>query len=91
MKLDVVVWGIFLGVCSFYGNVEIVEIVSEVLFKFEFFNLGNCVIMLNIYVVNERWDGVLKMRKMMKKETMIKVVGYSYFVEVGVEVYNFIV
>ena len=31
------------------------------------------------------------MRKMMKKETMTKAAGYSYLVDVGVEVHNFTV
>lgn len=48
-------------------------------------------IMSNINTANEKWDGVLKMRKMMKKETMTKAAGYSYLVEVGVEVENFTV
>ncbi|KAL1191271.1 Pentatricopeptide repeat-containing protein [Cardamine amara subsp. amara] len=91
MKPDAVVWGTLLGACSFHGNVEIAEIASEALFKLEPSNPGNCVIMSNIYAVNEEWDGVLRMRKMMKKETMTKAAGFSYFVEVGVEVHKFTV
>lgn len=91
MKPDAVVWGTLLGACSFHGNVEIAEIASEALFKLEPTNPGNCVIMSNIYAANEKWDGVLRMRKLMKKETMTKAAGYSYFVEVGVEVHKFTV
>jgi len=91
MKPDAVVWGTLLGACSFHGNVEIAEIVSEALFKLEPTNPGNCVIMSNIYAANEKWDGVLRMRKLMKKETMTKAAGYSYFVEVGVDVHKFTV
>lgn len=91
MKPDAVVWGTLLGACSFHGNVEIAEIASEALFKLEPTNPGNCVIMSNIYAANEKWDGVLRMRKLMKKETMTKAAGYSYFVEVGVDVHKFTV
>ncbi|KAF8115676.1 hypothetical protein N665_0025s0136 [Sinapis alba] len=91
MKPDAVVWGTLLGACSFHGNVEIAEIASEALFKLEPSNPGNCVIMSNIYAANEKWDGVLRMRKMMKKDTMTKAAGYSYLMEVGVEVHNFTV
>uniref|UniRef100_A0A1J3FBL4 Pentatricopeptide repeat-containing protein n=3 Tax=Noccaea caerulescens TaxID=107243 RepID=A0A1J3FBL4_NOCCA len=91
MKPDAVVWGTLLGACSFHGNVEIAEIACEALFKLEPSNPGNCVIMSNIYAANEKWDGVLRMRKMMKKETMTKAAGYSYLVEGGVEVHKFTV
>ncbi|ESQ40803.1 hypothetical protein EUTSA_v10013320mg [Eutrema salsugineum] len=91
MKPDAVVWGTLLGACSFHGNVEIAEIASEALFKLEPSNPGNYVIMSNIYAANKKWDGVLRMRKMMKKETMTKAAGYSYLVETGVEVHNFTV
>ncbi|VVB13723.1 unnamed protein product [Arabis nemorensis] len=91
MKSDAVVWGTLLGACSFHGNVEIAEIASEALFKLEPSNPGNCVIMSNIYATNEKWDGVSRMRKMMKKEMLTKAAGYSYLVEVGVEVHNFTV
>ncbi|CAN8298777.1 unnamed protein product [Cochlearia groenlandica] len=91
MKPDAVVWGTLLGACSFHGNVEIAEIASEALFKLEPSNPGNYVIMSNIYATNKKWDGVLRMRKMMKKETITKAAGYSYLVEVGVKVHNFTV
>lgn len=91
MKPDAVVWGTLLGACSFHGNVEIAEIASEALFKLEPSNPGNCVIMSNIYATNEKWGGVSRMRKMMKKEMLTKAAGYSYLVEVGVEVHNFTV
>lgn len=48
--LDFVVWGSLLNVCKIYGNVELGELVLERFIEFEFDDLGNYVILFNIYV-----------------------------------------
>ncbi|KAI3494878.1 hypothetical protein L1887_36877 [Cichorium endivia] len=90
MKPDSVVWGTLLGACSFYNNVELGEIAARHLYKLEPWNPGNYVILSNIYANTGRWDGVAKLRKMMKASQITKAAGYS-FIQEGSQVYKFIV
>lgn len=90
MKPDSVIWGTLLGACSFHGNVEVAEKAAEALFKLEPWNSGNYVILSNIYASAKRWDGVAKLRKMMKSNQMMKAAGYSCIEEAG-KVQKFIV
>ncbi|KAF8412084.1 hypothetical protein HHK36_000038 [Tetracentron sinense] len=90
MKPDSVVWGALLGACSFYGHVELAEQAAESLFKLEPWNPGNYVILSNIYASAGQWDGVAKMRKLMKGHQITKAAGYS-FIEEGGCIHKFIV
>ncbi|CAK9137216.1 unnamed protein product [Ilex paraguariensis] len=90
MKPDSVVWGTLLGACSFYGNVELAEKAAESLFDLEPWNPGNYVILSNIYAKAGQWDGVAKLRKLMKGSQVTKAAGYS-FIEEGGQIHKFIV
>ncbi|KAJ1378021.1 Tetratricopeptide-like helical domain superfamily [Sesbania bispinosa] len=72
MKPDSVIWGALLGACSFHGNVELAEIAAESLFLLEPWNPGNYVILSNIYASAGQWDGVAKLRKVMKGQPNYK-------------------
>lgn len=91
MKPDSVVWGTMLGACSFYGgNVELAERAAESLFVLEPWNSGNYVILSNIYATAGRWDGVAKLRKLMRGFQIQKAAGYS-FIEEGGQIHKFLV
>ncbi|KAI6707791.1 hypothetical protein NL676_010753 [Syzygium grande] len=90
MKPDSVIWGALLGACSFHGNVEFAEEAAESLIELEPWNPGNYVILSNVYASVGRWDGVSKLRKMMKGENITKAAGYSIIQEGG-EIHKFIV
>ncbi|CAI9103943.1 OLC1v1002540C1 [Oldenlandia corymbosa var. corymbosa] len=90
MRPDSIVWGAMLGACSFHGNVELGEKAAEALFKLEPSNPGNYVILSNIYASAGRWDGVAKMRKIMRGSQITKAAGYS-FMEEDDQVHKFIV
>lgn len=90
MKPDSVVWGALLGACSFHCNVELAEKAAESLFELEPWNPANYVILSNIYASAGRWDGVAKLRKVMKGGKIIKAAGYS-FIEEGGQLHKFIV
>lgn len=94
MKPDSVIWGALLGACSFHRNVELAvelaEKAAESLFELEPWNPANYVILSNIYASAGRWDGVAKLRKVMKGGKIIKAAGYS-FIEEGGQVHKFIV
>lgn len=90
MKPDSVIWGALLGACSFHGNVELAEIAAESLFVLEPWNPGNYVILSNIYASAGQWDGVSKLRKVMKGSQITKAAGHS-FIEEGGQLHKFIV
>ncbi|CAM8971260.1 unnamed protein product [Rhodiola kirilowii] len=90
IKPDSVIWGALLGACSFHNHVELAEIAVEFLFKLEPRNPGNYVIISNIYASAGRWDGVTRLRKLMKGCQITKAAGYS-FIEVGAQIHKFIV
>ncbi|KAK7275403.1 hypothetical protein RIF29_16519 [Crotalaria pallida] len=90
MKPDSVIWGTLLGACSFHGNVELAEIAAGSLFVLEPWNPGNYVILSNIYASANQWDGVAKLRKVMKGSQITKAAGHS-FIEEGGQLHKFIV
>ncbi|GLT84822.1 hypothetical protein SLE2022_030340 [Rubroshorea leprosula] len=90
MKPDSAVWGALLGACSFHNNVELAEKAAEFLFQLEPWNPGNFVILSNIYASAGRWDGVARLRMVMKGCQITKAAGYS-LIEEGGEMHKFIV
>lgn len=49
-EFDILVWYVFFGVCKFYNNVRLVELVVYYVFELELLNVSVYVILLNIYV-----------------------------------------
>ncbi|KAJ7961753.1 Pentatricopeptide repeat-containing protein [Quillaja saponaria] len=74
----------------FHGNVELAEMAAKSLFELEPSNPGNYVILSNIYASAGQWDGVAKLRKLMKGGNITKAAGYS-FIEEGGQLHKFIV
>lgn len=58
IEFDLFVWGVFLGVCRQYGNIEFVEVVVKCLFEFEFQGAG-LRFLLNLYVGVGNWVNVV--------------------------------
>ncbi|KAL3604255.1 hypothetical protein D5086_005114 [Populus alba] len=81
----------FVGlILAFHSNVEFAEIAAGSLFQVEPWNPGNYVILCNIYAAAQRWDGVAKLRKLMKGGQITKAAGYSVIEGEG-EIHKFIV
>ncbi|KAK1326751.1 Pentatricopeptide repeat-containing protein [Acorus calamus] len=79
-KPDAGIWGALLGACRVHGNVELAEIASKHLFELDPQNSGYYVLMSNINAVAGRWEGVLKVRSLMKKRRVQKLPGCSWIV-----------
>ncbi|XP_021836580.1 pentatricopeptide repeat-containing protein At5g44230 [Spinacia oleracea] len=60
------VWGALLGACSIYNNPETAEIAASHLFELEPNNIGNYVLFANILSSAGKWDGVSRVRKLMR-------------------------
>ncbi|PUZ47270.1 hypothetical protein GQ55_7G151500 [Panicum hallii var. hallii] len=71
-------WGSLLGACKVHGEVELGQLAADHLFAMEAGNIGNYVIMSNIYAADEKWDGVEHVRKLMKSKDMKKPAGCSW-------------
>lgn len=72
------IWGALLGACRNHHEVEIGCDVADRLFSMEANNIGNYVLMSNLYAANARWDGVLETRKLMKTRELKKSAGSSW-------------
>jgi pentatricopeptide repeat protein len=77
-NLDAGIWGALLHACRVHQHVEIADIASQELFKLDPTNSGYYVHMSNINAVAGRWDGVSKVRRLMKENKVQKIPGYSW-------------
>ncbi|OMO61143.1 hypothetical protein COLO4_33530 [Corchorus olitorius] len=72
------VWGTLLAACRTHHEVELGRIVANHLFQIEANNIGNYVVMSNLYAADARWDGVMEMRKLMRTRDLRKPAGCSW-------------
>lgn len=84
------VWGALLGACRIHCNVEVGEVAAEKLFEIEPENLGNYVLLSNIYARAQMWEDVAKVRRSMRARGMPKTAGCSW-IEVDNRVHNFLI
>lgn len=78
VKANANVWATLLGACRTHHEVELGRAVADHLFKIEANDVGNYIVLSNIYAANARWDGVLEMRKLMKTRDLRKPAGCSW-------------
>lgn len=83
MKPDSAIWGSLLSSCRTHSNLEVAVIAMEQLLELEPDDAGNYVLLSNIYAKLGRWDGVSRMRKLMRSKSMKKTPGGSV-----IEVHN---
>ncbi|WOK91749.1 pentatricopeptide repeat-containing protein ELI1, chloroplastic-like [Canna indica] len=86
---DAGVWGGLLNACKIHGNVDIAERVVARLLMVDPSNAGWYVLMSNIYASANRWDGVARMRLLMKQQKIAKPPGWSS-IEAGGQVHTFL-
>lgn len=78
MEPDSFVWGALLGACQRHGNVELAKTAALHLFEIEPESAGSCVILSSMHLDCGRRADALKMKKLMKKQKMKKLLGYSW-------------
>eukprot|EP01018_Ginkgo_biloba_P001467 Gb_24928 [translate_table: standard] len=88
IKPDATVWVCLLGACTIHKNVGLGECVAERLFELDPKNAVPYVLLSNIYAAAGRWDGIEKVRKIMKGRRVNKTPGCSW-IEVDKQVYYF--
>ncbi|KAK1371600.1 Pentatricopeptide repeat-containing protein [Heracleum sosnowskyi] len=77
IRPDAGIWGTLLSACKIHHNVEIGQYAAERLLEIEPQVAAPYVEMANIYASIGRWDGVSKMRTMMKENQVTKYPGQS--------------
>jgi len=90
VKPSAFVWGSLLGACKIHINVELGEYAAEHLFELDPENAAHYVLLSNVYAAAGRWDGVEKVRKIMKDRKVRKKPGCSW-IEVNSKVYTFLI
>ncbi|KZV40312.1 pentatricopeptide repeat-containing protein [Dorcoceras hygrometricum] len=71
------VWGALLSACKTYRQVALAEYAAERIFALDPLNIGHYVQLSNLYASSRMWDGVAKVRVLMKKKGLNKVLGCS--------------
>ncbi|KAL7086788.1 hypothetical protein ACP275_13G023300 [Erythranthe tilingii] len=71
------VWGALLSACKKHRSVQLGEYAAEKLFNLDPLNIGYYVQLSNIYASSRMWDGVAKVRVLMKSKGLYKDFGYS--------------
>ncbi|KAK9149972.1 hypothetical protein Syun_008281 [Stephania yunnanensis] len=90
VKPDTGVWGSLLNGCKLHGNVELGELALEKLIELEPCDAGNYVILSNIYAQAGKWEGVARVRKLMKERGLKKSIACSW-IKVKNKVHGFLV
>lgn len=89
LEPDAGVWGGLLNACKIHGNVDMGERVAEQVLRIDPYNAGWYVLMSNIYAAARHWDGVAKMRLLMRERKVSKPPGWS-LIEIGGQTHRFL-
>ncbi|KAG6646744.1 hypothetical protein I3843_07G028900 [Carya illinoinensis] len=86
---DPVLWGTLLGACRLHGNIALGEEIAEYLVGKNLANSGTYVLLSNIYAATGNWEGVARVRTLMKLGGVEKEPGCSS-IEVNNMVHEFL-
>ncbi|KAL6618749.1 hypothetical protein ACP70R_033888 [Stipagrostis hirtigluma subsp. patula] len=85
---DIVAWRSLLNSCQVYRNYGLGHRVAEQILQLKPSDVGTYVLLSNMYAKANRWDGVVKVRKLMRERGVRKEPGVSW-IQVGSEVHVF--
>ncbi|KAJ4725320.1 Pentatricopeptide repeat [Melia azedarach] len=77
IKPNGVVWGALLGGCRVHKNISLAEEATRHLGQLDPLNDGYYVVLSNIYAEAERWEDVIRVRKLMRNQGVKKTPGWS--------------
>ncbi|KAF3664723.1 putative pentatricopeptide repeat-containing protein [Capsicum annuum] len=77
-QADADIWGTLLGGCKIHQEVGMASATADRLFQVNSNDIGNYIVMSNLYAANARWDGVLEIRRSIKRRDLKKPVGCSW-------------
>ncbi|KAF3450546.1 hypothetical protein FNV43_RR06633 [Rhamnella rubrinervis] len=85
---DARVWGPLLSACKMHSETGLAEFAAEKLITIEPKNAGNYILLSNIYAAAGKWDGVAKMRCVLRDRGLKKTPGCSWL-EINGHVHEF--
>lgn len=86
---DSVLLGALLGACRLHGNIALGEEIAEFMVGKKLANSGTYILLSNIYAATGNWDGVARVRTLMKDSGVQKEPGCSS-IEVNNKVHEFL-
>ncbi|KAJ7979972.1 Pentatricopeptide repeat-containing protein family [Quillaja saponaria] len=89
MKPNAILWRSLLGASRIHGNLEIGELALNQLIQLEPETSGNYVLLSNNYASIDRWDGVKRVRRLMKDHGINKTPGFS-LVDISGDMHEFL-
>ncbi|KAK9054989.1 hypothetical protein SSX86_026068 [Deinandra increscens subsp. villosa] len=82
------IFGTLLGACRIHKNLELAEYAARSLLDCDPSSAAGHVQLANVYAAMRKWDGVSKVRRLMKDNKVIKLPGYSW-IEIMNSVHEF--
>ncbi|KAI8535622.1 hypothetical protein RHMOL_Rhmol10G0188500 [Rhododendron molle] len=89
MSPDNIIWGSLLAACKVHGDIKLGE-VAEKLLDIDSKNSGPCVLLSNTYAELRRWRDVMRVRKLMRQQGVVKQPGCSW-IEIHSQMHVFMV
>lgn len=89
IEADPVLWGTLLAACRLHGKIGLGEEIAEFLVNQDLANSGTYILLSNIYAAAGNWEGVARVRSMMKDSGIQKEPGCSS-IEVSNKIHEFL-
>ncbi|XP_077245959.1 pentatricopeptide repeat-containing protein At5g39680-like [Tasmannia lanceolata] len=75
---DVVAWRTLLSACHVHQNFGLGKRIAEIILQLDPVDVGTYILLSNMYAKAKRWDGVVKIRKLMRGRDIKKEPGVSW-------------
>ncbi|XP_057481295.1 pentatricopeptide repeat-containing protein At5g39680-like [Actinidia eriantha] len=78
VKWDVVAWRTLLSACHVHRNYRLGKHVAEIVLRMDPEDVGTYILLSNMHAKANRWDGVVRIRKLMRERIVKKEPGVSW-------------
>ncbi|KAB1211594.1 hypothetical protein CJ030_MR6G013924 [Morella rubra] len=78
VKWDVIAWRTLVNACHVHRNYGLGKRIAEFVIQMDPHDVGTYTLLSNMYAKERRWDGVVKIRKLMRERNIKKEPGVSW-------------